>query len=85
MKANERETVEQQKVAKQLVLSSVEAVADRIEHGLLGVGDPSSLLEDVLWHLDQITGRAYCRGSRLNVDPHLTYSKPDRWGDDDDY
>jgi hypothetical protein len=64
-RVNDYETAERRKVAIDLLLNTVQEVADRIERGIEADQDRQALLEDVLWGLDAITGRGFVRGVRL--------------------
>lgn len=69
MTARDRWTAELKTQAAETLLSTIEGLADRIEREIEDGTDLQYVLEDILWHLDQITGREFARGARYG-DPH---------------
>ncbi len=66
MSYRDKWTAELKSQAIETLQGAIEGLADRIERGLEDDTDQQYLLEDALWHLDQLTGRSFVRGARMS-------------------
>jgi hypothetical protein len=71
----DRWTAELKVQAIEKLQGAIDGLADRIERGIEEGADRQYLLEDTLWHLDQLTGRSFARGARMFDQPSPTGSR----------
>jgi hypothetical protein len=76
----DRWTAELKVQAIEKLQGAIDGLADQIERGIENGTNLRYLLEDTLWHLDQLTGRSFARGTRMSDQPDR---EPWYRGDDD--